>query len=106
MMRGYAEERGGRSSVVALPIPPICIGAHLWPRVRSDVRPGTPLAPAWCMAEHKTKPATDRRAESATGQEGSGRQHPTATGPAYKAPKERGAAGGKAGGKKDRHQGS
>jgi hypothetical protein len=55
------------------------------------------------MAEHKTKPATDHRAEDATGQEGSGRQHPTGTGPAYRSPKERGSAGGKAGGKKDRH---
>jgi hypothetical protein len=57
------------------------------------------------MAEHKTKP-TDHRADDATGQEGSGRQHPTGTGRAYRAPKERGSAGGKPGGKKDRHQGS
>jgi hypothetical protein len=57
------------------------------------------------MAEHKTKPATDHRAEEASGQEGSGRQHPTGTGPAYRAPKERGTAGGKPGGKKDRHGG-
>jgi hypothetical protein len=49
------------------------------------------------MAEHKTK-ADDHQAESASGQQGSGRQHPTGTGPAYKAPKERGAAGGKDGG--------
>ena len=57
------------------------------------------------MAEHKTKPS-DHRVDSASGQEGSGRQHPTGTGRAYKAPKERGSAGGKPGGKKDRHQGS
>jgi len=57
------------------------------------------------MAEHKTQ-ANDHRAERASGQQGSGRQHPTGSGPAYKAPKERGAAGGKDGGKKDRHQGS
>jgi hypothetical protein len=57
------------------------------------------------MAEHKTKPQ-DHRAEDATGQEGSGRQHPTGTGAAYKEPKERGREGGKPGGKKDRHQGS
>jgi hypothetical protein len=57
------------------------------------------------MAEHKTKPQ-DHGADSATGQEGSGRQHPTGTGRAYKEPKERGSAGGKTGGKKDRHQGS
>lgn len=57
------------------------------------------------MAEHKTRPP-DPEAESASGQKGSGRQHPTGTGRAYKAPKERGSAGGKEGGKKDRHQGS
>lgn len=57
------------------------------------------------MAEHKTNPNTDHRDESATGQQGSGRQHPTGTGPAYKAPKERGSSGGKPGGKKDKHQG-
>jgi hypothetical protein len=57
------------------------------------------------MAEHKTKP-TDHQAESASGQQGSGRQHPSGTGPAYKAPKDRGTAGGKDGGKKDRHQGN
>jgi len=57
------------------------------------------------VAEHKTKPP-DHAADSASGQEGSGRQHPTGTGRAYKAPKERGSAGGKAGGKKDKHQGS
>jgi hypothetical protein len=56
------------------------------------------------MAERKTKPP-DHQAESASGQQGSGRQHPAGTGPAYKAPKERGSAGGKEGGKKDRHQG-
>jgi hypothetical protein len=49
------------------------------------------------MAEHKTK-ADDHQAESESGQQGSGRQHPTGTGSAYKAPKERGAAGGKDGG--------
>lgn len=58
------------------------------------------------MAEHKTKPSSDQPAESASGQEGSGRQHPTGSGPAYREPKERGSAGGKAGGKKDRHQGT
>ena len=57
------------------------------------------------MAEHKTK-APDHRSDDASGQEGSGRQHPTGTGRAYKAPKERGSQGGKPGGKKDRHQGS
>jgi hypothetical protein len=57
------------------------------------------------MAEHKTNPQ-NHRSESASGQEGSGRQHPTGTGPAYKAPKERGSARGKPGGKKDRHRGS
>jgi hypothetical protein len=56
------------------------------------------------MAERKTKPP-DHQAESASGQQGSGRQHPAATGPAYKAPKERGSAGGKKGGKKDGRQG-
>jgi len=55
------------------------------------------------VAEHKTK-ANDHQTESASGQQGSGRQHPTGTGPAYKAPKERGAAGGKEGGKQDRRQ--
>lgn len=55
------------------------------------------------MAEHKTKPIKDHRAEDATGQEGSGRQHPTGTGPAYRAPKERGSAGGNDGGEKHRH---
>lgn len=57
------------------------------------------------MAEHKTKPP-DHQKEDATGQEGSGRQHPTGTGRAYKAPKERGSAGGKSGGKKNHHQGA
>ena len=57
------------------------------------------------MAEHKTK-ANDHQADSASGQKGSGRQHPTGTGPGYKAPKERGAAGGKDGSKKDVQQGS
>lgn len=56
------------------------------------------------MAEHKTKPK-DHRDEDASGQEGSGRQHPTGTGRAYKEPKERGSAGGKPGGKRDKHQG-
>jgi hypothetical protein len=56
------------------------------------------------MAEHKTKQTNPRDSE-ATGQEGSGRQHPTGTGPAYRAPKERGSAGGRDGGKKNRHQG-
>lgn len=56
------------------------------------------------MAEHKTRPQ-DHRADSADGQEGSGRQHPTGTGPAYRQASERGSAGGKAGGKRDRHQG-
>jgi len=56
------------------------------------------------MAEHKTKP-TDDQANDGSGQDGNGRQHPTGTGRAYKAPKERGSAGGKDGGKKDRHQG-
>jgi hypothetical protein len=56
------------------------------------------------MAEHKTRPP-DHQQDSASGQEGSGRQHPTGTGRAYKAPKERGSAGGKSGGKKDHHQG-
>ena len=56
------------------------------------------------MAEHKTKQINPHDAD-ATGQEGSGRQHPTGTGPAYRAPKERGSAGGREGGKKNRHQG-
>lgn len=51
------------------------------------------------MAEHKTNPP-DHTDESASGQQGSGRQHPTGTGAAYRAPKERGSAGGKTGGKK------
>jgi hypothetical protein len=46
------------------------------------------------MAERKSKPR-DHQAESASGQAGSGRQHPTGTGPAYKAPKGRGSSGGK-----------
>ena len=59
------------------------------------------------MAEHKTKPVTDtdKRAQAASGQEGSGRQHETGTGAAYRAPKERGSSGGKPGGKRDRHGG-
>jgi len=57
------------------------------------------------MAEHKTKPR-DHTEEQATGQQGSGRQHPTGTAPAYREAKDRGSAGGKSGGKKDRHQGS
>ena len=52
------------------------------------------------MAEHKTS-APDHRAEDATGQEGSGRQHPSGSGAAYKAPKERGVQRGKPGGKED-----
>jgi len=58
------------------------------------------------MAEHKTKSPGEHRTEEASGQEGSGRQHPTGTGPANRAPNERGSAGGRRGGKKDRHQGS
>ncbi len=50
------------------------------------------------MAEHKTKPA-NHGGEDHGGQTGSGRQHPTGSGPAYKAPKERGSMGGKPGGK-------
>jgi hypothetical protein len=57
------------------------------------------------MAEHKTKPQ-DPQADSASGQEGSGRQHPTGTGRAYKTPKARATAGGKVGGKKGSAQGS
>jgi hypothetical protein len=56
------------------------------------------------MAEHRTRPQ-DHREEDRGGQTGSGRQHPTGSGPAYKSPKERGSAGGKEGGKRDRHQG-
>jgi hypothetical protein len=56
------------------------------------------------MAEHKTRPQ-DHQADSASGQEGSGRQHPTGTGPAYRASTRRGTKGGKPGGKRDRHQG-
>jgi hypothetical protein len=56
------------------------------------------------MAEHKTRPQNHKQ-ESKSGQQGSGRQHPTGAGPAYRAPKERGSAGGKAGGKRDRHGG-
>ena len=47
------------------------------------------------MAEHKTR-KPDHRADSASGQEGSGRQHPTGTGPAYRAPSKRGSDGGTA----------
>jgi hypothetical protein len=50
------------------------------------------------MAEHKTKPQNHGE-EDRGGQTGSGRQHPTGSGPAHKAPKGRGTAGGKAGGK-------
>ena len=56
------------------------------------------------MAEHKTKPV-DHEAENKSAQEGSGRQHPTGTGRAYKAPSKRGTAGGVEGGKRDKHQG-
>ena len=56
------------------------------------------------MAEHKTR-GPNQPGDSASGQEGSGRQHPTGTGRAYKAPKERGKDGGKAGGKGSHHQG-
>jgi hypothetical protein len=62
------------------------------------------LAARGRMAEHKTKPP-DHDNDSASGQEGSGRQHPTGTGPAYRAPKERGSAGGKPGGKGTHRQG-
>jgi hypothetical protein len=50
------------------------------------------------MAEHKTKPPNHAE-ENQDGQSGSGRQHPTGSGPAYKKPKERGSAGGKEEGK-------
>ena len=56
------------------------------------------------MAEHKTR-KPDHRAESASGQEGSGRQHPTGTGPAYRAPSKRGSDGGTAEGKRGHRQG-
>ena len=56
------------------------------------------------MAEHKTSPPNHKQ-ENTDGQQGSGRQHPTGAGPAYRAPKERGSARGKEGGKRDRHQG-
>ncbi len=48
------------------------------------------------MAEHKTRPQ-DHRADSASGQEGRGRQHPTGTDPAYKKPSKRGTEEGKGG---------
>ena len=56
------------------------------------------------MAEHKTKPP-DHEHESPSGQSGSGRQHPTGTGAAYREPKKRGSAGGKPGGKGTHRQG-
>ena len=56
------------------------------------------------MAEHKTRPQ-DHQADSASGQEGSGRQHPTGTGRAYRGKSKRGTAGGKERGKKDHRQG-
>jgi hypothetical protein len=56
------------------------------------------------MAEHKSRPP-DHDQDSASGQEGSGRKDPTGKGPAYRAPKERGSAGGKAGGKGGHRQG-
>ena len=56
------------------------------------------------MAEHKTRPQ-NHKADSASGQEGSGRQHPTGTGRAYRAPSKRGSAGGKADGKAGHRQG-
>ena len=57
------------------------------------------------MAEHKTR-RQDHEQDSASGQEGSGRQHPTGTGAAYREPKERGSAGGKASGKGGHRKGS
>ena len=68
------------------------------------IRDGMRLAARRHMAEHKTKPP-DHEHDSASGQEGSGRQHPTGTGPAYREPKERGSAGGKPGGKGTHRQG-
>jgi hypothetical protein len=56
------------------------------------------------MAEHKTKPPNHEH-DNASGQEGSGRQHPTGTGRAYRAPKQRGSDGGKPGGKGTHRQG-
>jgi len=50
------------------------------------------------MAEHKTRPQNHGE-EDHGGQSGSGRQHPTGSGPAYKAPTKRGQAGGKEDGK-------
>ncbi len=52
------------------------------------------------MAEHKTKPPNHDE-EKQDPQEGSGRQHPTGSGPAYREPSERGKDGGKEGGKGD-----
>ncbi len=57
------------------------------------------------MAEHKTRPP-DHTEDSASGQEGSGRQHPTGSGSAYRAPKERGSAGGKPTGKGGHRKGA
>jgi hypothetical protein len=71
------------------------------PRV-SAVEAEANTSPPW--PEHKTKPQ-DHTADSTSGQEGSGRQHPTGSGSAHEEPAERGSAGGKTGGKKDRHQG-
>ena len=62
------------------------------------------LAPRGHMAEHKTKPP-DHQHDNPSGQEGSGREHPTGTGAAYRAPKGRGTAGGKPGGKGTHRQG-
>jgi|GEM_PF-6583337 hypothetical protein len=56
------------------------------------------------MAEHKTRPQ-DHRADSASGQEGRGRQHPTGTGPAYKKPSKRGTVHGTEEGKGGRQRG-
>ena len=54
------------------------------------------------MAEHKTRPQNHGE-EDHGGQSGSGRQHPTGSGPAYKAPTKRGKEDGKGGrGKQDR----
>lgn len=56
------------------------------------------------VTEHKTSEQEQPR-DNPGAQEGSGRQHPSGTGPGYKAPKKRGSAGGKTGGKRDKHQG-
>lgn len=50
------------------------------------------------MAEHKTQPQ-NHEDDSADGQHGSGRQHPTGTGSAYREPSKRGTAHGKEDGK-------